>query len=161
MSSDWKPKKRDFGMGVPLELNLFTLPPTPIRSWINSHILHRLAPDPPEIDLLDGKINAFNGTAKIVDGYPELPAAGPGQILSHRHIRIDGNPATVFTGSYVNSGKSYYGTTLLVYVPNESLMYIVGGGASVSDAAPVNREMQAIISSFHVEKVPVPTGGKH
>jgi hypothetical protein len=65
MSSDWKPKKKDFGIGVPLELKLFTLPPAPIQSWINSHILHRLAPDPPEIDLLDGKINAFNGTAKL------------------------------------------------------------------------------------------------
>jgi hypothetical protein len=65
----------------------------------------------------------------------------------------------VFTASYVNSGKSVYGTTLLVYVPNESLMYIVGGGASVSDDAQINREMQAIISSFRVEKV-VPTGGK-
>jgi len=73
-----------------------------------------------------------------------------------RHLEIDGCPATVFT---VRAG-SVPRTELVVSVPGRSLQYTVTGNAEAANFALIDREMQALISSFHVEKVPTPKSGK-
>ena len=45
------------------------------------------------------------------------------------------------------------------YVPDHAMSYEVNGLAAAQNAALLNREMQAVIASFHVEKV-TPASGK-
>ena len=133
-------------------------PPNPIMSWIATHLFHQagISVLPPSILLLSLKANEMKYYFRVQAGYPEPLRGGQGQltILIHRHLRIDGFPATIVTeaGQYCN------GVTLLVYVPDHSMSYEVNGLAATQDAASLDREMQAIIASFHIEKV-VPTVG--
>jgi hypothetical protein len=122
-------------------------------AWIATHLFDHTATSlsPPNISLICPNANSTQYIFQVQAGYPELVIRNPAnrnQVVTHRHLRIDGFPATIVTGG----DKSYCGTVLIVYVPDHSVSYVVTGGAHTQNAAPVNREMQAIISSFHVEK---------
>jgi len=163
VSSDWH-KDSNSASGVPgsafLYMDSFSpAPPNPIMSWISTHLFHQTetAMLPPNISLICPRPHATRSIFQVQAGYPELVhrnQVNSNRITTHRHLRIDGFPAIVTTVA----DKSYNGTMLIVYVPDHSVSYVVNGGTDTQNAAPVNLEMQAIISSFHVEKVPAPTG---
>jgi hypothetical protein len=154
LSSDWK---RDTQMPEIPRTEFFSPSPIPLRLWIDSHILHRPSPQSLTILLSDGSLKKVSGTTHLVAGYPEMiPASlASWDIIAHRHLMIDGFPATVITAST----RSEHTTMLLVYVPDKSIAYLVAGYGSVSNSVQIDSEMQAIISSFHIEKV-VQTGDK-
>jgi len=48
----------------------------------------------------------------------------------------------------------------LVCLPDKAVWYVVTDTGRLSNSVQADREMQAIIASFHIEKVAAPTGGK-
>ncbi|MCW3100600.1 MAG: hypothetical protein JWL77_6218 [Chthonomonadaceae bacterium] len=154
LSSEWREDKPEKGSDL-LSIDYFC-PPVPnlIHAWIANHLLHQVVPSAtePTINLLAPRISAVH-VFKIQAGYPEL--INQPRYFTHRHLRIDGFPATVVT----TSDKSDSATILLVYIPDHSISYRVTGSGTPYNAAETDREMQAIIASFHVEKV-VPANGK-
>jgi hypothetical protein len=69
---------------------------------------------------------------------------------------IDGYPATVTTVTDMLSGRLARRTVLLVYVPNQPILYDVEIVAETPDFNRADDEMRAIISSFRVERVTAP-----
>jgi hypothetical protein len=98
-------------------------------------------------------LKPFNKTFCIVEGYPELVGTRQAQIIKHRHFRIDGHPATVVMVEDRIGSTRFCQSVLLVHVPEQAMLYAVFGEAEVSKFAQVNAEMQAIISSFHIEQL--------
>jgi hypothetical protein len=77
-------------------------------------------------------------------------------MIAYRHLHVDGFPATFVSSDEGIAPYRFRRTVLLVFVPNHSMLYVVlGNGEGV-----VEREMQEIVASFHVEKVATPTGDK-
>ena len=142
--------------GSRIESDVFLPAAAPAREWIEDHILHRSLVEVPVISFVASPTTPRNAAVPIVDGYPELTPVGPRRLITYRHLRIDGFPATVVSSEEGPASHRFRRTALLVYVPDHSMLYEVTG----SGGAAMNREMQAIISSFHLEKVAVPAGGK-
>jgi len=164
VSSAWKNdalEQWDF-MCVPKpELSLSSPAPDPVRLWINAHLLHIPPSDPDKIYLRKelpvrsaGPRSGFRSS--IVDGYPEpyygIPVRyvwSPTQHRSIRHFLIDGYPAT----SDECDIAPYHLESLLVYVADHRRVYEVTGVSKSANHYQLHRQMQAIIASFHVEKV--------
>jgi len=160
-----------------IDLNLFTArPPSPIQKWVQTYLYH--SPNPVKMLLtfqLERQIALesmaatkqgfqFGEQFYLQDGYPELEGFDHDNTLLERHIRIDGYPATFLTAEFLLASQprkpAYRATILLVYRSDGGMLYKVAGFAEPSDYESVQREMEAITSSFHVEKVPVPSGSK-
>lgn len=97
--------------------------------------------------------NQLTGSYHIVEGYPELVLKGKSRLVTHRHLHIGGGLATVFTLEDALPSAPMRTSFLLVYLPDCSLLYAVIGSSETLDFDPTDREMQAILSSFHIEKV--------
>ena len=80
LSADWKQAHLNNGPLPVGESQSFILPPSLIRQWIASPILHGSFFNRLRIDLLAGPVNVFNGSVQIVDGYPEVSASTPVRI---------------------------------------------------------------------------------
>jgi len=135
------------------------VPQSPIRAWIDRTLLHRQAARQPMIGLTTvttkeaENYSAFHFQA----GYPEMTLGSTQHILKQRRLWIDGCPATVVTFGLALS-RSRTHTLLTATVPDRSIIFSIMDGSTQSD--DMNREMEAIISSFHVERVPVGASGK-
>ena len=146
------------GQSQVLEDETFTPLPGPIRRWIDNHVLHRQTGNSPSIHF-----STLTGTLvpwqyRIEGGYPE-PVVFNEECPLTRHLCVDGYRATVVTYP-IKPGEATREMWLLVYVPHHSLLYEVSVRARTSDFASIDREMQAIISTFHVENSAVPEGRK-
>lgn len=133
------------------------MPPNPMMSWIARRLFHHVLPseNSPIIALM--RLRPSAKMFHIRDGYPEVIWGNPpSPNISQRHLQIDGFPATVVT----HTNKYYRGTWLIVSVPDCPVAYVVTACDTPADMGKSSREMQAIIASFHVEKVPVLSGGK-
>lgn len=97
---------------------------------------------------------------RIVEGYPELIGFGQTRIIKYRQLRIDGCPATFVISEGRIGPSQYHQSALLVHVPKHSMLYAVVGNADLSKFAEVDAEMEAIIPSFHIERIAVGAGGK-
>ena len=139
------------------KIGYFSLSTSPTRQWIDSHFLHRSAA-PPTIAFYAQIVHVSvpNRWLHFVNGYPETPFLASTRVLAKSHLMVDGYRATVCT---VEQGSMHF-VSLAVYLPDKSLLYCVGGLADRLTSASVDREMQAVITSFHIEKVAVPTSGK-
>ena len=130
-------------------------PPGPIRKWIEAHLLRKPFPlwHKPVIYLvsLSPSTSLLGQYLQIQAGYPELLSTNiPSTTrFTQRHLRIDGCPATVLTVT----DRNYSSNALLVYVPEASVAYMISGLSWSQNTAQVDHEMQAIVSSFHIEKV--------
>jgi hypothetical protein len=78
----------------------------------------------------------------------------PAQIERECHLKIDNYPANLAT---IRPG-SYNETQLLVNAPTVTMIYERTSCSENNEVAQTDREIQAIIASFHDEKV-IPTGG--
>jgi hypothetical protein len=162
LAADWKRQDGliDARASGLLDLDTFTAPPpASVRKWITTHLFHSspVRGDVPAIRLTSMKASAFPGYLQIQAGYPEMaPRPSLPYISSHRHLQIDGCPATMVAAS----DKQYSGAVLMVYVPKSSIMYIVSGYSTPQDIALINHEMQEVLSSFHVDQGAVPPRGK-
>lgn len=134
------------------ELDIFVLPPGPTRGWIEKHVLHRQLADTPIISLIVGPLNPRDIAFHIVKGYPEVTASSQSRMIAHRHLHVDGFPATFVSADEGMGPYRFRRTVLLVYVPDHSMLYVVlGNGGAVADL-----EVEAIASSFRIEKVLAP-----
>jgi len=136
----------------------FTAPPSPIRAWIASHLPGK-PPSPkrrtyeePTLVLETEKVTAQYTSIRSQGGYPELNLWGAGRILTDRHLQIDKCPATLtrFEIPFL-PGKPVHGTCLCVFSPDHGYTYLIGSLAEPSKSDRVDREMEAIAASFHVE----------
>ena len=143
------------------QIEVFNPVRSPARRWMEDHLLHRQAANAPMIVLFAVPMvpNHLRGSFHIVEGYPELTLPGKSRLVTHRHLHIGGGLATVCTLEGAMPSAPIRTSFLLVYLPDCFLLYAVIGSSETLDFAPTDREMQAIISSFHIEKV-IPTGGK-
>jgi hypothetical protein len=118
--------------------------PNPIAAWITVHLLHRQLPSRDEQTLTVARLPDIAGTFPLRNGYP---INGPDRMQSH--LKIDGFPSTVYTqiDQYISV------TALVVYVPQARAGYIVGAMGRPHNVDHLDSEMQAIIASFHIEKV--------
>jgi hypothetical protein len=142
------------------ETSTFSATPNPIREWITTRLFHQ----PPTV----GKV--FNGRpqlvlvavtatnmpsfVKIEAGYPEPDPRGSGGIrtLTDKHFRLDGCPATVTKIEMPGPGKTARATILLVCTPDYAATYLAMSVAEPEFSDQADREMQTVISSFHIEK---------
>jgi hypothetical protein len=152
LSPEWREDKSQKG-NASLSVDYFFPPPgNPIHAWIATYLLHQAASDP-TITLLSPR-NSIVQVFQMQAGYPAM--IRPPLHFTQHHLRINGFPATIINASY----KSDTATLLLVYIPDHSVSYRMIGTGTPYNAAETNREMQAIIASFHVEKVVVGTSDK-
>lgn len=154
--------------GKAREVYTFTPNPSPIREWIAVHLFHQ-APTAPGLLWVANARPAFmmevstpqtaNEDVVIRAGYPEpsMPSNTPSvvtmRLFSDRHLHIDGCPATVFRCEVAASGMNFYEVDLLVYQPETKTLFSVGGCGGDQYSGQVDREVEAIVSSFHVERV--------
>ena len=101
----------------------------------------------------------LSGGLRLVQGYPEVSWTEIEPGLTQRHLTVNGCPATLVERPIVVSGIPCRYILLLVYRPEHAFIYSVGGIAEAGNAGWFENEMQAIISSFHVEKV-APAAGR-
>ena len=141
-----------------LDDNRFTpSPSSPLRRWIGRHLFRETSDFvPPEIYLQTIRQKDFSWYS-IFKGYPVVNRGE--QVITERHFTINGCPTTFNRRLIAPGPPSICASTLLVYVPDGKIMYSLDADFFVS-GDQVDHEMQAIISSFHVEKVAPPTGGK-
>lgn len=144
-----------------LDANWFDAPrPSPLQEWIDSHSGKRAYQGPRSINQDTLRANDMAKLFPIRDGYPEPVLKPQAHILSHRHFRVDGCPATVVDAEMLN-GESERTMIVCIYVPAPALLYeLQFRGAPMSESAPLDRELQAILASFHVEKIALPIAGK-
>ena len=113
--------------------------------------LSRPDSEPPKIHIESSKAEDITDYIRIQAGYPERVKHLDDAVVAQRHTLVDGRPANLLQMS-----RPYYGRTLYVYVPNANIVYRVTVIAEPPDAEPIDREMQAILSSFRVEQAAVP-----
>jgi hypothetical protein len=157
LSSSWRVTGRDIALS-PGVLDNATFKParSPIREWIDRVLLHRQTAIQPMIGLRAvTKDTASWSDFKYQAGYPELWLGPREHILTRRRLWIDNCPATVVS---FELARSHPHTLLSVAVPDHSVVFMIRDGNLKSE--DLNREMQAIISSFHIEKVAVGAGVK-
>ncbi|MCW3097485.1 MAG: hypothetical protein JWL77_3103 [Chthonomonadaceae bacterium] len=153
LPSDWKQKARLREMA---DNSFFVASSSsPLQQWIESRLLHRPASRPTTIYLSHSALRGF----RLTGGYPEPTFVGQARLLTHRHLDVDGYHATMIRMNYP-ALASLHSEVLFVYAPDHSTVYTVYGSAAASHEEQLDREMQGVIASFHVEKVAVPAGGK-
>lgn len=133
------------------EIYFFHSPSDPVQRWLQDHLLHRSSDDYIQFrpqPIIDPKHVTFQ------NGYPAIP----GNAVPKRHLIIDGCPATVETYQSSES-PSTWKTQLFLYSPNKKMYYEVVTG-SYRKGDQIDSEMQAIIASFHVDKVGGEPGDK-
>jgi hypothetical protein len=159
VSSNWQVTMPLVGVhsGIPIgDLSLTAAPPTPFRQWMNDHLLRRSSSDPASIQTTSYLLKRAR-IIRLVNGYPEMRTPPQSRTLEHRHLRIDGYPATLSRWEQAIGGKNYQTTLLSIYFPESSAMYDMYGISDPQNADQIHREIQQIIASFHIEKV---TGDK-
>lgn len=149
MGADWKIERgTPSGEGYSQVDQFQPPPPGPIQQWINDHLLHR----PPlsanhGIWLMTYPYQTALGFP-LQNGYPDLGQPNPS---SSRNLIIDGCHSTLTTLTY--SGKrSIHSTSLFVITPDHKVLYNVLA-TSPAKGDQIDREVQEIIRSFHIEKV--------
>ncbi len=157
LASSWRVTGRNIALSLGVLDNATFKPArSPIREWIDRVLLHRQT----AIQPLIGLRAVTKDTASWSDftyqaGYPELWLGPREHILTRRRLWIDNCPATVVS---FELARSHPHTLLSVAVPDHSVVFMIRDGNLKSE--DLNREMQAIISSFHIEKVAAGAGGK-
>ena len=148
LSSDWQRKKLLSRVG---EVWLFTPPLNTIRQRMYMYLFPKTIFSVPSISFGDST-SIVRAQTHLAGGYPDPNLPRSVHIDSLRHLVIDGFPATVTT----TTTEPLHAISLSVYVPQASGIYSIGGIATGANFALADREMQAIISSFHIEKVTSP-----
>ena len=165
LSSNWhRHEDRSGRASDVVDFYRFTPPEIgPILRWIETHIPHRSKPTQlppfiaPEIYLITNHVRQSSDIAPLLNGYPIVPRLG--EPLTERHITIDSCPATIVEDALTDTVPPIRTATLLVYTPDRKVVYSVNAFFLVPENQG-DREIQAIIASFHIEKVAVPPFGK-
>jgi hypothetical protein len=149
-----------------IDHDMFIAPTNPMGQWIECHLLHHGMADPPLIHLNTYPGRWVSDLIVFQNGYPEPSPLPNHQPVPHRHRWIDGFPATIEDDDFtIPNGILYHSVCLYVYVPNHAILYTVLatagplGSEDRRQIEQIDHEMEAIIASFHVEKV-APAGGK-
>jgi hypothetical protein len=143
IASGWK----HYGDG---NVVFFCPAPSPLLKWMAVHLFHE---------------TADTGTTWAIEMVTEtdgrnLRLWSSEKIVTQNHFSIDGCPATVIHSSLDIYGNPPAMTRLWVTVPDQPIRYDMDATVDSPDSDQIEAEMQAIISSFRVEKVAVPTGRK-
>jgi len=161
LASSWRVSARDIDIspGVLDNAVFKPVPQNPIKAWMDRVLLHREAARQPMIGLttVTSKDAENYSAIQFEAGYPEMKLGRPQRILKQRRLWIDSCPATVVTFGSA-SPRFHPHTVLTVSVPDRSIIFSVMDGIAQSD--DMNREMQAILSSFHIERVAVQASSK-
>jgi hypothetical protein len=141
---------------------------SPVRQWIETHFLlasrtagRSLISERAPLDYHATHLSPTYRTVHIQGGYPEITEVRSWKI-SREHLRIDGYAATLSRVDVPiwNRSRTDHGIWLVVYLPDQATVYVVGNPSVSPDFEQMAREMQMIISSFHVEKVAVSRGSR-
>lgn len=146
LAADWQSgDNRDLRHGpVEGQIDRTTLAP---KDWTRS------APGPGQIALQTFGKSLLPGDVSLRTGYPEPTGWRKDQLITHRHLSIDGCPATVIKAGWADGGRHYHETEFYVYVPGRSILYLLHTVPVWPEYDWMDREMQAIIRTFHVEQV--------
>lgn len=134
---------------------VFKARPSPLLQWCYRSLLHRPPPPPAEIRLTTytvADLPTFSFMHRFEGVYPEPLPGDQERIVAHRHLTIEGCPATFVRMERTIAGQKCPGTQVLIDVANHTVVYDLRS-VSFSPADGVNEEIQAILSSFHVERV--------
>ncbi len=164
LSPDWR-FQQNVGSNPQNWMKEYVFSPSrsPLREWLATHLFLQppstgnIVNQRPRLILgLETRIRG--GYIDLRSGYPEL-AAG-----SHtKHFRIDNCPATITELDMLTigiPGNYPHYSYLLVCTPDYQNTYYVVSAALPPYSDQIDREMQAIISSVHIERVSVGTSGK-
>ncbi|MCW3100611.1 MAG: hypothetical protein JWL77_6229 [Chthonomonadaceae bacterium] len=140
LSSDWQSEdERDLRHG-------------PVEGQIDKAVLFPKRVRVAEISLQTFRKTMLPRDVPILHGYPEPVGWGKDRLITHRHLRIDGCPATMVRAYWVEGGQRYRETEFYVYVPSRSILYLTHTFSEPAEYERADREMQAIIGTFHVER---------
>jgi hypothetical protein len=160
LSPAWKPQDLYSIWELPSEMEAsFILMPSPIRQWLDARLLHKASPEPLSIQLIGSKMSDDGWGFHIVQGYPEYVVPVRMAVMpvttTHEHLHIDGYPATRARWEWKQTGTTVlHNTFLFVYIPENSTGYTLSASCKdTAELAVIDQEMQAIIASFHIEKV--------
>jgi len=163
LSTDWKP--------LPASANAndyeFSMSPSPIREWMEAHLFH-WPPSSRKSAVWQTALRAGVETTKaagpfitIRGGYPEPDVGMSNRIGAERHFWIDGCPATLVHCKFaLHHNTNIHGIYLCVCSPDWSYTYIVQHLADRQDSDQADREMDALTSSFRMERVVGSTSDK-
>ena len=141
LSSDWRSEdERDLRHG-------------PVDGQIDKAVFFPTRVRVVEIDLQTFGKTMLPRDVPILSGYPEPIDWGKDRLITHRHLRIDGCPATMVRAYWMDGGQRYRETEFYVYVPSRSILYLLHTCSQPAEYERADREMQAIIRTFHVERV--------
>ena len=165
LATDWKPVEDSSNVTTDMpEYHAFTGIEPPIRVWISTHIFHRSRTAPRALEpTLVMETDSAHGRPDVIQirqGYPEPNLLGFGQVLAERHLQIDGCQATVVRIELALGGPPIRGTFLCVSTPGASYTYLIGSVSDIPNSDRADREMQEIVTSFHIDKLAPPTSGK-
>lgn len=152
----WKILKQQSAWEINDTMYIAPPDPTPVEKWMADHLL----PRPKRIHIPSIMLTVQHPLSQnempLQHGYPSVSAPGS---LSLRHLLIDGCPTTVDTIQLPDQGPAYRGTVLIAYTPDRELKYTLLA-ASYMAGDQTDHEMQNIIHSFHIQKVPGPDSKK-
>jgi hypothetical protein len=144
--------------GMSVEDSFVSSSENPIWHWIILHLYPKTvsAGNARSISLnvIQTSVDPFS--YYIVAGYPQPLYSRHQRFSSSRRLMIDGCPATLTTISDMLSGRLARRSSLVVYVPNHSIIYDVEIVAETPDFNQADDEMRVIISSFRVDRVTAP-----
>ena len=132
-----------------LDYAVFTPPSGHLRQWLESHLFHQPVAATPQ----DSQIVLYSLAGIRID---RLNISHRNDIVEQHDIRLSGYPATLLHLDSWNGGKHTRGTELYVYGPDHTLFYYISGSAEGANYERVDKEMQAIIASFRLERVAPP-----
>ena len=134
--------------------------PSPLWQWIESRIFHHMPSERSQIILSAQKGRNASDLPDIEDGYPEPEVMHHDHIVSVRRLRIDGYPATIAEMAWNSpvATTSFRWRSLRVYVPEQSILYMVFSEGEPPASHKADDEMQAIIASFRIVHNVAPAG---
>ena len=167
LSTDWKLRPANpLAEHPPFPSYDFQAYRNPILEWITTHLLSQSPTKgnatswQPTLGMDQRSLEDYGPWIKIKGTYPRFDS--PGKLLSERNFRIDGCPATLVRyEQFTNFGsQSIRETFLCVAAPDSSGICVVSCLADRQDSEAIDKEVNAIVSSFHVEKVAASTDKK-
>lgn len=161
LSADWLIRKFSYEQSeeAPEAYTFTAPPPNSVQRWTDRYLRHHEKYEPSILYLTSYNAQHLPGHLKILMGFPETNLPPSVHVVTHRNLQLDHCPATLITLEQ-STAHSNRGSYLLVYGPDQEFVYIMGSATTPSNADQADREIQAIMASFHVEKVAPPPVGR-
>lgn len=153
IAADWKLyRSPDYPGPNPTILDYQTFTPRPkppLIEWICMRVLHQDLKVKHKDFMMLHCPSEYASAFIVEEGYPQQLDTPAQQVCSRRHMRLDGQPATLTAYAASNN----YGYVLLVKPKQQTIFYEFAFSAEEANVPGLQDEMEQIASYFRLEKV--------